>query len=110
MLRRPADTGPRLQLDVKIVGQDTQMQVVATVFAMLFARSEHPDRIARSVENKNSPFLRHGTLVRESQKYLRGAESDKHGAESGFLCGLFTAHASRFVLGDTARPRKTRIA
>jgi hypothetical protein len=62
MLRRPADAGPRLQLDVKIVGQDAQMRVVATVFVVFFARSGHPDRIARPIKNKNSPILRHSTI------------------------------------------------
>jgi hypothetical protein len=62
MLRRPACARPRLKLDVKIVGQDAQMRVFATVFALMVARSGHPDRIARPVKNKNGPILRHSTI------------------------------------------------
>ncbi|MEI9992649.1 MAG: hypothetical protein WDM86_21780 [Rhizomicrobium sp.] len=62
MLRRPADAGPRLQLDVKIVGQDVQVRIVATVFAVKGTRLGHPDRIARLTRDKNSRILRHSTL------------------------------------------------
>jgi hypothetical protein len=62
VLRPASNTGPRLQRDVKTIGQDAQMRVVATVFVVFFTRSEHPDRIARPIKNKNSPILRHSTI------------------------------------------------
>jgi hypothetical protein len=49
------------------------MRVVATVFVVFFARSGHPDRIARPIKNKNSPILRHSTIRNGAQKYLRDA-------------------------------------
>jgi hypothetical protein len=95
---------------VKIVRQDAEMGVNAAIFAAKGTRTGHSDRIGPFARNTNSLRMRHSTLGRESQKYLHGAGADECSVEGTARCGSFMAYAARFVLEDTASPRKTRIA
>lgn len=74
------------ETDARTAGQDAEFGALMTVLGVKGARSGHAFIIARTADNRNGPILRWDAL------------------------GIIVGHASRFVLGETVRPRKTSTA
>ena len=110
VLRRTADARLRREIVVKIVGQVAKMRKAVTILAGFGAKSGHSDRIGPSARNAKNPKIRQGTPRILAQKDLHRAGPGGQSITDAIRGGTVMAYASRFVLGETASPRKTRIA